>query len=171
MWTTAVTSSGRAIFVDELRTLGTTGSSTTSGKQLGRSSLSPLRSSATQNLVHTQMLSKSVFSAPRPHPNAVLNFFIRQKVASALPVAYYITARRGSDSLMDTERSSWHDNIRSFDCNRLRQRNLTAGGGVGILYTELLCGRSVTLFAIHCFRFVRTLSFRVQEVSEVRSSS
>lgn len=43
-----------------------------------------------------------MFSGLKPHPNAVLNLFIEQKVESALPMAYYMAVRRGLDSLMDT---------------------------------------------------------------------
>ena len=50
----------------------------------------------------SKALGENVFDAPKPHPNAVLNFFVQQKVKSALPMAYYMAARRGSDSLMDT---------------------------------------------------------------------
>jgi hypothetical protein len=43
-----------------------------------------------------------VFNGPKPHPSAVLNLFAQQKVTSALPMAYYMAARRGLESLMDT---------------------------------------------------------------------
>ena len=46
-------------------------------------------------------LGESVFGGPTPHPNEVLNLFVQQKLTSALPVAYYMAARRGLDSLMD----------------------------------------------------------------------
>jgi hypothetical protein len=36
-----------------------------------------------------------------PHPDMVLNLFVQQNVSSALPMAYYMAARRGSDLLMD----------------------------------------------------------------------
>ena len=45
-------------------------------------------------------LGESAFSGPTPHPNAVLNLFVQQKLTSALPMAYYIATRRGLDSLM-----------------------------------------------------------------------
>ena len=48
------------------------------------------------------MLGEDAFDGPKPHPNAVLNLFIQQEVTSALPMAYYMAARRGLDSLMDT---------------------------------------------------------------------
>ena len=50
----------------------------------------------------SKALGENVFDAPKPHPNALLNFFVQQKVTSALPMAYYMAARRGLDSLMDT---------------------------------------------------------------------
>ena len=46
-------------------------------------------------------LGENVFTGPIPHPNAVLNLFVQQKLTSALPMAYYMAARRGLDSLMD----------------------------------------------------------------------
>ena len=49
----------------------------------------------------SKVLGEDVFE-PRPHPNAVLNLFVQQKVTSALPMAYYMAARRGLDSLMNT---------------------------------------------------------------------
>ena len=49
----------------------------------------------------TKPLGESVFSGPTPHPNEVLNLFVQQKLTSALPMAYYMAARRGADSLMD----------------------------------------------------------------------
>ena len=55
-----------------------------------------------EGLDPSKVLGENVFEAPKPHPNAVLNFFIQQKVTSALPMAYYMAARRGLDSLMDT---------------------------------------------------------------------
>jgi len=54
-----------------------------------------------EGLDPSKTLGENVFSAPKPHPNAVLNLFVQQKVTSALPMAYYMAARRGSDSLMD----------------------------------------------------------------------
>ena len=47
-------------------------------------------------------LGENVFDGVKPHPNAVLNLLIQEKVTSALPMAYYMVVRRGSDSLMDT---------------------------------------------------------------------
>ena len=55
-----------------------------------------------QGLHPSKTLGENVFDRPRPHPNAVLNLFVQQKVTSALPMAYYMAARRGLDSLMDT---------------------------------------------------------------------
>jgi len=55
-----------------------------------------------EGLDPSKALGENVFDGPKPHPNAVLNLFFQQKVTSALPMAYYMAARRGSDSLMDT---------------------------------------------------------------------
>ena len=46
-------------------------------------------------------LGEAVFSGPTPHPNEVLNLFVHQKLTSALPMAYYMAARKGLDSLMN----------------------------------------------------------------------
>jgi hypothetical protein len=54
-----------------------------------------------EGLTPSKPLGESVFSAPTPHPNAVLNLFVQQKLTSALPMAYYMAVRRGLDSLMD----------------------------------------------------------------------
>ena len=54
-----------------------------------------------EGLDPSKALGESVFSGPTPHPNAVLNLFVQQKLTSALPMAYYMAARRGLDSLMD----------------------------------------------------------------------
>jgi len=50
----------------------------------------------------SKALGENVFDGLKPHPNAVLNLFVQQKVTSALPMAYYMAARRGLDSLMNT---------------------------------------------------------------------
>ena len=50
----------------------------------------------------SKSLGENMFNAPKPHPNTVLNLFVQQKVTSALPMAYYMAARMGLDSLMDT---------------------------------------------------------------------
>jgi len=55
-----------------------------------------------EGLDPSKALGENVFDAPKPHPNAVLNFFVQQKVTSALPMAYYMAVQRGLDSLMDT---------------------------------------------------------------------
>ena len=49
----------------------------------------------------TGALGENTFSGPTPHPNEVLNLFVRQNLTSALPVAYYMAVRRGINSLMD----------------------------------------------------------------------
>ena len=55
-----------------------------------------------EGLNSSKPLGENVFDGPRPHPNAVLNLFVQQKVTSALPMAYYMAARRGFNSLMAT---------------------------------------------------------------------
>jgi len=55
-----------------------------------------------EGLEPSKPLGESVFDGPRPHPNSVLNLFVQQKVTLALPMAYYMAARRGLDSLMNT---------------------------------------------------------------------
>ena len=59
-----------------------------------------------EGLVPSKTLGENVFSGPKPHPNAVLNLFVQQNVTSALPMAYYMAARRGLDSLMDVRLQS-----------------------------------------------------------------
>ena len=54
-----------------------------------------------EGITPTKLLGEKVFSGPTPHPNEVLNLFIQQKLTSALPMAYYMAARRGLNSLMD----------------------------------------------------------------------
>jgi len=54
-----------------------------------------------EGLGPSKTLGENVFDGPKPHPNAVLNLFVQQKVTSALPMAYYMAVRRGSNSLMD----------------------------------------------------------------------
>ena len=54
-----------------------------------------------EGLSPSKPLGESVFSGPAPHPNEVLNLFVQQKLTSTLPMAYYMAARRGLDSLMD----------------------------------------------------------------------
>ena len=54
-----------------------------------------------EGLTPSKTLGESVFGGPTPHPNDVLNLFVQQKLTFALPVAYYMAARRGLDSLMD----------------------------------------------------------------------
>ena len=56
---------------------------------------------AFDGLSPSKPLGESVFSGPTPHPNTVLNLFAQQELTSALPMAYYMAARRGLDSLMD----------------------------------------------------------------------
>ena len=54
-----------------------------------------------EGLDPSKALGENVFGGPKPHPNAVLNLFVQQNITSALPMAYYMAARRGLDSLMD----------------------------------------------------------------------
>ena len=54
-----------------------------------------------EGLIPSKPLGESVFDGSTPHPNEVLNLFLQQKLTSALPMAYYMAARRGLDSLMD----------------------------------------------------------------------
>ena len=54
-----------------------------------------------EGLVPSKPVGENVFSGPAPHPNEVLNLFIRQKLTSTLPMAYYMAARRGLRSLMN----------------------------------------------------------------------
>jgi hypothetical protein len=53
-----------------------------------------------KGLTPSKPLGECIFSGPTPHPNAVLNLFVQQKITSALPMAYYMAARRGPNSLM-----------------------------------------------------------------------
>ena len=52
-----------------------------------------------EGLAPTKPLGENVFSGRTPHPNEVLNLFVQQGLTSALPMAYYMAARRGIDSL------------------------------------------------------------------------
>ena len=52
-------------------------------------------------LTPTKLLGEAIFPAPNPHPNEVLSLFVQQGFTSALPIAYYMAARRGVDSLID----------------------------------------------------------------------
>lgn len=53
-----------------------------------------------KGLAPPKLLGETVFSGQIPHPNEVLKFFVQQNLSSALPMAYYMAARRGVDSLM-----------------------------------------------------------------------
>jgi len=55
-----------------------------------------------EGLEPSKTLGEDVFDGLKPHPDAALILFVQQTVTSALPMAYYMAARRGSDSLMDT---------------------------------------------------------------------
>ena len=58
-----------------------------------------------EGLDSSKALGESIFSGPTPHPNAALNLFVQQELRSALPMAYYMAARRGLESLMDNHLS------------------------------------------------------------------
>ena len=53
-----------------------------------------------EGLVPSKPLGENAFSGPSPHPNEVLSLFVQQKLASTLPMAYYMAARRGGRSLI-----------------------------------------------------------------------
>ena len=55
---------------------------------------------AFEGISPSRPLGESVFSGPTPHPNEVLNLFVQENLTSALPVAYYMAARRGIDSAL-----------------------------------------------------------------------
>lgn len=59
-----------------------------------------------EGLDPSKTLGEIVFSGSKPHPNSVLNLFVQQNVTSALPMAYYMAARRGLDSLVDARPQS-----------------------------------------------------------------
>ena len=54
-----------------------------------------------EGVTSTKSFGENVFSGRTPHPNEVLNLFVQQGLTSALPMAYYMAARMGIDSLMD----------------------------------------------------------------------
>ena len=54
-----------------------------------------------EGLTPTKSLGENIFSGRTPHPNEVLNLFVQQGLTSALPMAYYMAARRGIGSLMN----------------------------------------------------------------------
>ena len=54
-----------------------------------------------EGLAPSKLIGESVFSGPTPHPNEVLNLFVQRNLTSALPMAYYMAARRGLGSLMN----------------------------------------------------------------------
>jgi len=53
-----------------------------------------------EGLSPSRPLGERVFSGRTPHPNEVLNLFVQQGLASALPMAYYMATRRGPNSLI-----------------------------------------------------------------------
>jgi len=50
-----------------------------------------------------RVLGEDVFGSPKPHPNAVLNLFLEQKIKFALPFAAYRAALGGFPSLISDE--------------------------------------------------------------------
>ena len=54
-----------------------------------------------EGVTPTKLYGEKVFAGPTPHPNEVLNLFLQQELTSFLPIAYYMTARKGLNSLMD----------------------------------------------------------------------
>ena len=54
-----------------------------------------------EGLNPSKSLGENVFNGRSPHPNEVLDLFVRQKITSALPMAYYMATRSGPNSLMD----------------------------------------------------------------------
>lgn len=57
----------------------------------------PTKWEACQN---TSVFGEDVFESPKPHPNAVLNLFLDQKVRFAMPVAAYRAGLGGFSSLI-----------------------------------------------------------------------
>jgi len=55
-----------------------------------------------EGLAPSKRIGERIFSGQTPHPNEVLSLFVQQKVVSALPMAHYMAARFGLDSLMDS---------------------------------------------------------------------
>ena len=54
-----------------------------------------------EEVTPTKSLGENAFRGRAPHPNEVLNLFVQQGLTSALPMAYYMAARGGIDSLMN----------------------------------------------------------------------
>ena len=59
-----------------------------------------------EGLIPSKRLGERVFSGRTPHPNEVLNLFVQQEITSALPMAYYMAARRGLHSLINPHHSA-----------------------------------------------------------------
>ena len=51
----------------------------------------------------TEVLGEDVFGSPKPHPNAILNLFLEQKIAFGLPFAAYRAGKAGFSSLVSDE--------------------------------------------------------------------
>ena len=56
-----------------------------------------------ENFETAKVLGEDVFGSPRPHPNAVLNLLLEQRVKFALPFAAYRAAMGGFSSLISSE--------------------------------------------------------------------
>ena len=50
-----------------------------------------------------EILGEDVFGLPKPHPNAVLNLFLEQKIGFAIPLAFYRAALGGLPSLLSNQ--------------------------------------------------------------------
>ena len=87
-----------------------------------------------EGLDPSKTLGENVFSGSKPHPNAVLNLFVQQNVTSALPMAYYMAAQRGLDSLMDV---------------RLRSRTTLSGQTLKSAIRGLMVLREMELKEMH----------------------
>ena len=53
-----------------------------------------------------KVLGEDVFGSPKPHPNAVLNLFLEQRIKFALPFAAYRAALCGPSSLANDKRGT-----------------------------------------------------------------
>ena len=56
-----------------------------------------------EDFERAKVLGEDVFGPPRPHPNAVLNLLLEQRVKFALPFAAYRAAMGGFSSLISSE--------------------------------------------------------------------
>ena len=56
-----------------------------------------------EDLEAAKVLGEDVFGSPKPHPNAVFNLLLEQRIKFALPFAAYRAARAGFSSLISEE--------------------------------------------------------------------